>query len=162
MQDEVNAKMSGLAKTTGKTALRFLWRNIQKVFGKIQAEFKTNRQQKPTKVTHGKTSIKKLSAQDKGMKSFELPDTRDVAQFDRIMKRYGVDYAIKRDTTGEKPKALVFFKGQDMDAFSQAFKEFSKVTVKNAPRPSAIEKMEKLQEQIKLQPTKEKAKELVR
>ncbi len=154
MQDEVNAKMSGLAKQSAKSALRLLWKQWEKMTRNIQT--------KQQKVTHGKTTMKKLAAQNRGMKSFELPDNCSIGQFDRIMRRYGVDYALKKDATGATVKSMVFFKGQDVDAFSQAFKEFSKVATEMDSKPSVMETIEKLQAEIKQQPVKEKVKDLVR
>ncbi len=162
MQDEVNAKMTGLAKESGKMSLRLLWKMAKKAVSNVKTKLTQARTKQTTKTPTGKTSVKKLGAQNKGMKSFELPETKDIAQFDRIMKRYGVDYAIQKNRTGETSKATVFFKGQDVDAFTLAFTEFAEKKMKHEPKPSVLKKMEKFQEQVKMQPQKETVKEVVR
>ncbi|MEI3288253.1 MAG: PcfB family protein [Eubacterium sp.] len=40
-------------------------------------------------------------------------------------KKYGIDFALKKDTTENPPRYLVFFKGRDADVLTAAFKEFS-------------------------------------
>lgn len=42
-----------------------------------------------------------------------------------MAKKYHVDFALKKDTTAEQPRYLVFFKSRDADAITAAFQEFS-------------------------------------
>ena len=39
----------------------------------------------------------------------------DIKSFERVTRKYGVDFALKKDTTETPPRYLVFFKGQDAD-----------------------------------------------
>lgn len=57
---------------------------------------------------HGKQSVKQLLRKDQGATSIELnePNLKD---FERIVRKYGVDYAI-RQVHGEKPKRWSFSK----------------------------------------------------
>ena len=52
-------------------------------------------------------------------------DDANLRQFERIARKYGVDYAVRKDVTTETPRFLVFFKGRDADAIMAALKEFS-------------------------------------
>ncbi len=52
-------------------------------------------------------------------------DDANLRQFERIARKYGVDYAVRRDTSADTPRFLVFFKGRDADAIMAALKEFS-------------------------------------
>ena len=58
--------------------------------------------------------------------------------FDHIAKQYGVDYAIKKDKTGEIPRYLVFFKARDADALTAAFTEYTGKKEKAKEKPSVI------------------------
>lgn len=81
-----------------------------------------HRRQKAQK-THGKTSVKKLVGEGVGVSSIEVTDG-NIKSFERVARKYNVDFAVKKDKTTDPPKYVVFFKGRDADAVAQAFKEF--------------------------------------
>ena len=58
-----------------------------------------------------------------GVSSIEVTDS-NIKSFERVARKYNVDFAVKKDRGREPPKYLVFFKGRDADVLSQAFKEF--------------------------------------
>ena len=74
-----------------------------------------------------------------------------------VYKRQGIDYALKKDTSEQPPRYLVFFKGRDVDVMTQAFKEFSAKTVKQKEKQSLKQKLSRSREQSKAQ-HKEKVK----
>ena len=51
-------------------------------------------------------------------------------------KKYGIDFALKKDSTETPPRYLVFFKGRDADALTAAFKEFSAKKLTQEQKPS--------------------------
>lgn len=89
--------------------------------------------------THGKMSVKKLVGQGMGASSIEVTDN-NIKSFERVARKYNVDFAVKKDKTVEPPKYMVFFKGKDADVITQAFKEFVKVNEKKRGRVSVKEK----------------------
>ena len=91
--------------------------------------------------------MKKLVGQGAGAKSIEVTDD-NIKAFERVARKYNVDFAVKRDKTTEPPKYLVFFKGKDADVIAQAFKEFVKVNEKKQQRPSLRQKLKGLQKMI--------------
>ena len=76
------------------------------------------------------------------MSNIEVTD-KNIRSFERVAKKYGVDFAIKKDKTVSPPKYLVFFKGRDADAITAAFTEFTAKTMKKAARPSVLEQLKK-------------------
>lgn len=68
--------------------------------------------------THGKTSVKKLVGQGMGASSIEVTDN-NIKSFERVARKYNVDFAVKKDKTVETPKYMVFFKGKDADVIPQ-------------------------------------------
>ena len=68
--------------------------------------------QKHKEPSHGKIPVKKLVGQGAGAKSIEVTDN-NIKAFERVARKYNVDFAVKRDKTTEPPKYLVFFKGKD-------------------------------------------------
>ena len=81
-----------------------------------------------------------LVGQNQGVQNIEISD-KNIKDFDRVARKYGIDYAVKKDTTEEIPKYLVFFKARDGDALNAAFREYSAVVAKKKERPSVIQKL---------------------
>ena len=48
------------------------------------------------------------------MSNIEITD-QNIKAFSATAKKYGIDFALKKDTTGEIPRYLVFFKGRDAE-----------------------------------------------
>ena len=71
---------------------------------------------------------------------------KNIKDFERIARKYGVDFALKKDKTGEIPKYLVFFKARDGDALTQAFKEYTAKTDRKKERPSVLKKLRRFKE----------------
>ena len=80
---------------------------------------------------------------------FILHHYTDFTEFDRIARKYGVDYAIKRDRSSDPPKFLVFFKSRDADALTSAFNEYVGKKVKKASRPSVLQRLAHFKELVK-------------
>ena len=51
-------------------------------------------------------------------------------------RKYGINYALKKDKSKDPPVYLVFFKGRDQDALNAAFREFSQKQIQKANKPS--------------------------
>ena len=63
--------------------------------------------------------------------------TKDnIKTFESTAKKYGIDFALKKDSTETPPRYLVFFKGRDADALTAAFKEFSAKKLTQEQKPS--------------------------
>ncbi len=61
---------------------------------------------------------------------------KNIKSFERYARKYGINYALKKDKTKDPPVYLVFFKGRDQDALNAAFREFSQAKIRKANRPS--------------------------
>ena len=69
---------------------------------------------------------------------------------------------MKKDTSGEHTRYLVFFKGRDADVITAAFREFSAKNLSREKAPSIRRKLEKAQEQSKTQHKKQERGEKVK
>ncbi len=145
MQEEVEMRAVTLAISTSKLSGRLL----KAAIAKVMKEANKPRDKSPT-AKHGKQSLKELMAKDAGASSIEATNLR-VGSFDRVARKYGVDYAVyKEKTAGDKDKYYIFFKGRDADAVSAAFKEYSANQIrKETNRPSVVAKLHKLVEQVR-------------
>ena len=139
MQEEVQNRTVTLtisgAKLTGRT-LKWAIRQLLNSHSKSKAK----KAQAKAVTPKGKQSVKELVGQNQGVQNIEISDN-NIKDFDRVARKYGIDYAVKRDTTEAIPKYLVFFKARDGDVLNAAFREYSAVTAKKKARPSVIQRL---------------------
>ncbi len=154
MQEEVEMRAVTLSITTAKFTGNLLKTAIAKVLRESQNKHST--------IRHGRMSVKELTSRDAGASSMEVTNLR-VRSFDRVARKYGVDYAIYKDkSTGEKSKYLIFFKGRDADAVTAAFNEYAAKDIKReTKKPSIIKRLHEISEKTVPAPA-EKKKEIVR
>ena len=99
----------------------------------------------------GQQTVKQLVGQGAGVTNIEISD-KNIKSFESIARKYGVDFAVAKDSTEQPPKYLVFFKGRDTDAVTAAFKEYSaKQLNKTAEKPSMLGMLKDLMEKVKNQ-----------
>jgi hypothetical protein len=92
-------------------------------------------------VKHGKHSIKDLARQGT-LTNIEVGE--NIKSFESIARKYGIDFAVKKDISTQPPKYLVFFKSRDADSMTAAFREFSaKQLSRDAQKPSIMQALQK-------------------
>ena len=106
----------------------------------------------------GKQTVKELVGQNQGVTNIEITD-KNIKDFERIARKYGMDFALRKDRSGDKPKYLVFFKARDADALTAAFKEYTAKTDRRKERPSILEQLRKLGDLVHKRDAKERNKE---
>ena len=112
---------------------------------------KANKARASPVVPHGKQTVKQLVGQNQGISNIEITDP-SIKEFEKIARKYGVDYAVKKDRSSSPPKYLIFFKGRDADALTAAFTEYTNKKVKKATkteRPSVLAKLNQFKEMVK-------------
>lgn len=145
MQEEVENRTLTLIINSSK----FSGRTLKAAVSKYLAHCSDKRRQKSRDVTpHGKQSVKQLIGQGQCVENIELNDP-SAREFDRIARKYGVDYAVKRDRSSNPPRFLIFFKSRDNDAITAAFQEYIGRKVRKASRPSVIQRLAKLKQMVK-------------
>ena len=132
MQEEVEQKTFNIVVSTTKLTART-----------ILNAGKAAIQQQQAKMAGGKQSVRMLLRQNRGVSSVEI-DKTNIRGFERYAKKYGIDYAIRKDNSEMPPRYLVFFKAQDVEAFNAAFKEYSASLLSKTKRPSVLEKLHEL------------------
>jgi len=96
----------------------------------------------------GKQSIKELS-KDGTLSSIEITEG-NIKNFDPIARKYGIKYALQKDSASDPPTWKVFFQAKDVDALTAAFKEYSKGAIKReADKPSVIDGIRNFREKMK-------------
>ena len=155
MQEEVEQRTLTLVINGTK----FSGRVLKSAVSKFVAFCRNQKAKKVNVHPRGKQSVKQLTRQGQGVNTMEIDD-ENLRQFERIARKYGVDYAVRKDVTAETPRFLVFFKGRDADAIMAALKEFSSAKERKSERPSLLQRLRELAPIPGAQ--KEKKKELER
>ena len=132
MQEEVEQKTFNIVVSTTKLTART-----------ILNAGKAAIQQQQAKMAGGKQSVRMLMRQNRGVSSVEI-DKTNIRGFERYAKKYGIDYAIRKDNSEMPPRYLVFFKAPDAEAFQSAFKEYSASLLNKDKRPSVLAKLHEL------------------
>ena len=132
MQEEVEQKTFNIVVSTTKLTART-----------ILNAGKAAIQEQQAKMAGGKQSVRMLLRQNRGVSSVEI-DKTNIRGFERYAKKYGIDYAIRKDNSEMPPRYLVFFKAPDVEAFNAAFKEYSASLLSKTKRPSVLEKLHEL------------------
>ena len=127
MQEEVTQKTIALSVNVGKGAARLTEQALQKAIQKFLEQ--------KSKPAHGKQTMRQLMKQNAGVSNIEITDS-NIKAFESTAKKYGIDFALKKDSTETPPRYLVFFKGRDADALTAAFKEFSAKKLTQEQKPS--------------------------
>lgn len=151
MEEEVTQKTIALSIKTAKLTADVLRAALRK-FLAVQKQKGKN----PYK--QGKQTVKELIGQNAGVSNIEINDG-NIKSFERVAKKYGIDYALKKDKSVNPPKYLVFFKGRDTDVLNQAFKEYVGKQMKQKDKPSIMEKLVHFKDVVAKGMNRERAKE---
>ncbi len=121
MQEEVEGRTVNLAISTSKLTARTIVIAVR--------SYMNHRKSAAVKGPEGKQSVKDLIGQGQGVTNIDISKT-DLKGFEKVARKYGIDYAIRKDASVEPPKYLVFFKAKDADAMTAAFNEYSQRALK--------------------------------
>ena len=145
MQEEIENKTLSLIINTSKFTERTLATAFAKALKLGWNKAKVHYQAKP----QGRQSVKQLIGQNQGVSNIEITDS-NIKSFERVARKYGVDFALKKDKSGDIPKYLVFFKARDADALTAAFKEYTAKEVRRASKdkPSVLEQLRALKAKV--------------
>lgn len=138
MQEEVTGKSVALIIDGAKMSEQVLEKALQK--------FLEAQKNKSPKMHRGKQTLKQLAGQNDGLANIEISD-KNIKAFTHVAKKYHVDFALKKDTTTEQPRYLVFFKSRDADAITAAFQEFASRKMGRDEKPSIRERLAQAREQ---------------
>lgn len=120
MQEEVENRTINLAISTTRLTARSIIAGIRKYL-QHREKVKARKGTRDTAV-HGKQSVKQLLGQNQGATNVEI-DKDGIRDFERLAKKYGVDFAVRKDKSVDPPRYLVFVRSKDADALDAICKE---------------------------------------
>lgn len=144
LQEEITQKTLALCVEASKMTAQLL----QQAMKKVLADMEKHRKNPPLR--HGKQTLRQLMKHNTGVSNIEITD-QNIRAFSATAKKYGIDFALKKDTSGEIPRYLVFFKGRDADVITAAFREFSAKNLEKEKKPSIRKELEQAKQQAKAQ-----------
>ena len=132
LQEEIEQKSFNIMISTTKLSTRTVLRAVKAAFRLYQS-----------KASQGKQSVRTLLRQNRGVSSVEISKT-GIRGLERYAKKYGIDYAIRKDASEVPPRYLVFFKAPDAEAMNAALKEYAGFLKEKPQRPSVLARLQEL------------------
>ena len=150
MQEEVENRTINIAICTTKLTGRTIVAGIRKY---LQHREKVKAQKARDPAVHGKQTVKQLLAQNQGVTNVEI-DKSGIKDFERLAKKYGVDFAVRKDKSIDPPRYLVFVRSKDADALDAICKEYQAKALTKDKKPSVLAQMKKFEEIVASIPKK--------
>ena len=163
MQEEVENRTVNLAISTTKLTLRTIISGIRKY---LQHREKVKAKKGRDPAVHGKQSVKKLLGQNQGAANAEIEkegikdferleiEKEGIKDFERLAKKYGVDFAVRKDKTVDPPRYFVFVRAKDADALDAICKEHQARSMTKDRKPSVLAQLSKFKNLVASVPKK--------
>lgn len=131
MQEEVTNRTVTFVIQAAKLSSDIMRRSMEKYLNSVEQKHRSKVAQKQQEKlakkrepTQGRIKVKDLAKQNAGMENFEIAN-KELKRFEKYARKYGINYAVKKDKSKDPPVYLVFFKGRDRSAIDAAFREFT-------------------------------------
>lgn len=139
MQEEVREKSVALVIRSGKEALKL----TEQMLKKAMRDYLKHINEPP----RGRQSVKSLLKQGAGAQSIEVTD-KNIKSFDRVARKYGVDYSLKKIPS--EGKYIVFFKARDADVLNAAFSEYTaRILNRQKEKPSLLKQLSQFKQKVR-------------
>lgn len=142
MQEEATNRTVNLAISTTKLTARTIMKGLR-MYLNHRAKVKAKKTAAKNETPHGKQTVEELIGQNQGVSTIPIANT-ELKGFERVAKKYGVDFAIRKDASVDPPRYTVFFKARDEAALTAAYKEYTAQALSKQKRPSVRKTLNKL------------------
>ena len=153
MQEEVENRTVNLAITTTKLTTKQVIRLLKKVLSEARAKLK-----QIETAPHGKQSVKQLLGQNQGAATSEV-DCQGIRDFEQLARKYGVNFAVRKDKSLNPPRYTVFVRAKDADALDAICKEYQSKVMSKGKKPSVLAQLNKFKEMVAALPKKLRVKQ---
>lgn len=136
MQEEIEQRTVSVTIQAAKLSGRVLKAAIAAALRKMEQERNT------PKV--GRNTMKRLAGLDGGTNTIEVSGR--IRSFERYARKHQVRYHIEKEAGVTPPRWTVYFKANQADALTAAFKEYTKKDLSRESRPSMLAKLHKFRE----------------
>ena len=97
LQEEITQKTLALCVEASKMTAQLLQQAMKKVLADME------KHKKNPQLRHGKQTLRQLMKHNTGVSNIEITD-QNIRAFSATAKKYGIDFALKKDTSGEIPR----------------------------------------------------------
>lgn len=166
MQEEITNRTIALGEKGTKFTAQMLLKMMREYVNLVkQGVNKAIQSGKAKDIPHGKMTVEELVKQNKGANAMVVADLND---WDKVAKKYGVDYAVteapvlgtdgKQLMKDDKPlfQYNVYFKAQDTDIITEAFKAYMKEHDKTVEKEAKKEQNREHKKEVKAEKQKKK------
>ena len=150
MQEEVENRTVNLAISTTKLTTRYIIAGLR-TFNQYRKNKKLQKARDPA--IHGKQTVKQLLGQNQGATNVEI-DKTGIKDFERLAKKYGVDFAVRKDKSVDPPRYIVFVRANDADALDAICKEHQARSLTKGQKPSVLAQLKQFKELVASLPKK--------
>lgn len=128
LQEDLEQRTVSVSIQAAKLSGRVLRAAIAAVLQKMEQE--------RTMPKVGRNSMKRLTYKDPGANTIEVSGR--IRSFERYARKHQVRYHIEKELGTDPPKWTVYFKANQADALTAAFKEYTKKDLTRSTRPSLL------------------------
>lgn len=136
MQEDIEQRTVSITVQTAKLSGRVLKSAIAAALRKMEKQRMTP--------TVGRNSMKRLAGRDGGTNTIDVPGR--IRSFERYARKYQVRYHIEKNISTTPPSWTVYFKANQADAVTAAFKEYMRKDLTRTKRPSLLAQLNKFKE----------------
>ena len=141
MQEDIENRAVNLAISTTKLSFR----TILKVGAYLNSRYKAKAAAIEDEVPTGKQTVRDLIGQNQGVSSVPIEKT-GIRDFEKVARKYGIDFAVTKDRSQSPPQYTVFFKAGDAAVLNAAIDEYGAKHLKKQSRPSVLKALQKLKD----------------
>ncbi len=139
MQEELEMRTVSITVQAAKLTARTLKSAVAATMKKIEEE--------RSNPSVGRNTLKRLVGKDGGSETIAVSGR--IRSFERYARKYQVRYHIEKNPKTDPPTWTVYFKANQADALTRAFKEYTKKDLEQDKRPSLKAQLKKFAEMAK-------------
>ena len=139
MQEEIDQRTVSITVQAAKLSGRVLKAAMTAALHKMQ--------QQRHSVKPDRNSLKRLTQGDGGLNTIEVSGR--LRSFERYARKYQVRYHIEKEVGSKPPRWTVYFKANQADALTEAFKAYTNKDLTRGKRPSLVAQLRKFKELVK-------------
>ena len=143
MQEETTEKTISLCIKGTKITGAVLKAALKKLISEMNQQ-KSSIRRRSLVTRRGKQSLKQMMKEGSQLTNIEVTDN-NIKSFERVARKYGIDYSLKKDSSTSPPRYLVFFRARDVDVMTAAFKEYAGISAEKEKKPKKMSIRKKLQ-----------------
>ncbi len=175
MQEEVENRTVNIVAMTTRLTARSMIDGLRKYMNE-QSQMKRHARQKKQDVKleskyrqkerrkvegpHGKQTVKQLIRHSNGLKQIPIQE-ESLKEFEKVLNRYGVDFAVMKENRAKSPRFLMFFKAKDEEVLKSVLADCTRKQMEKSTdkRPSVLKLLSVMKEKVTAAPRKDRMRE---